>query len=143
MKKIVLCFFCFAILTSCGSGCFFRDCDETELYTYRIRNQTGVTVLITVGDNQQEVQNNMVFECSYSETFNAGLCNNYLEIRISGTNTGYRCDGLISDLEEFCFEDEGLISNEERGGIFKKIGTRVYEFVLTSELLESAFELPE
>ena len=146
MKKLVFYFLCIIITTSCGSSCFlFEDCDDTETYTYIIRNNSGTKAIISVGDMQKEVSDDGTFECSYSETNNFGLCQGFLEIRFLSNGKGYRCNVGIDDQEGLCFVEDGRVFTPSNGinGIFEEISPRTYEYVLTPDLLENAFELPE
>ncbi|MEN1785341.1 MAG: hypothetical protein AAGF77_09395 [Bacteroidota bacterium] len=139
MKKIGLAFITL-LLCSCG---ILDDGDDTATYTYRINNQTGITVSIAVGDIFQEVSNNSFFECSYSETSNLGLCQKFLEIIFIELNKGYSCSGAAIDRNGKCFVEDGRAFNiATEGGIFKETRSRFFEYTLTPELLERAFELP-
>lgn len=144
MKKLILIFCCILTASCVGPGCFlFGDCDDTETYTYIITNNSGTKAIISVGDMQKEVSDDGTFECSYSETSNFGLCQGFLEIRFLSNGKGYRCEVGIP-IEELCFiEDWRAFSTSQEGGIFEEISPRIYEYVLTPDLLENAFELPE
>lgn len=84
--------------------------------------------------------------CSYNKPSNifSGICENYLFILFPEINKGYRCHGTVSNVEGLCFEGgQGLFTRlESEGTVFTEIGTRTYEYVLTPNLLEGAYELP-
>lgn len=143
MRKITILFGLLAII-SCGSGLDGEE--ETYAYTFIIKNQTGANVVIT-GDSPQrieELQNGQSFSCGYTSISGTavGMCEDYVFIFFPEINKGYKCFGGSDDLG-LCFEGgQGLFTKLE-GTIFIEIAPRTYEFVLTPDLLEGAYELPE
>lgn len=121
--------------------------DETFTYTYILKNETGTTLEIT-GDFDERtelIEDGNNFVCSYdaSNSDIGGLCSGFIEIKIPATNKGYRCYGLINQVEGLCLvEDERLFTTLE-GTVFTETSTRVYEYVLTPEILDNVFELPD
>lgn len=77
------------------------------------------------------------------EGYKGGLCSGELEIRILNTNLGYQCFGLGAESKGLCFIEDYRLFTISEGTVFTEIGTRTYEYVLTPDLLENAFELPE
>lgn len=135
----------FALLTavSCGSGLDGEE--EVYFYTFILKNETGATVVIT-GDSPErveELQNGQSFSCGYTSISGTavGICEDYVFIFFPQINKGYQCFGGSDDID-LCFEGgQGLFTKLE-GTIFTEIAPRTYEYVLTPELLEGAFELP-
>ncbi|MCL6272400.1 hypothetical protein M3P19_00185 [Muricauda sp. 2012CJ35-5] len=145
MKKLLSLLSIILLCTSCG---IIEDTEEEKFkYVYVLKNETGQDVQITndTDSSTQTILNNFSYECSYTipESFVGGLCGNFVEIRISNTNMGFRCHRAISDFENLCFIDDERVFTRLEGTIFTEIDTRVYEYVLTPELLEGAFELPD
>ncbi|TXN34746.1 hypothetical protein FVB32_09080 [Flagellimonas hymeniacidonis] len=129
-------------------GIIIDTSDETYIYTYILKNKTGTLIEITSDFGRTElVPNNGTFECSYSTSpsIPTGLCGGFLEIRIPNTNQGYRCHGSIVHVEGLCFIEDAKIFTrlDKEKTIFSEIDTRVYEYTLTPDLLENAFELPK
>ncbi|MBR9854173.1 MAG: hypothetical protein GYB37_06275 [Algicola sp.] len=144
MKKYIT-FYMVFILYSCGSGLEY-DGPNSRTYTYILTNQTGYELIITSDFGRTElVLNNGAFRCNISveEGYTGALCSMELEIRIPKTNMGYRCYGLASEIEGLCFVDDAKVFTISESTIFTKTGIRTYEYVLTPELLENVFELPE
>lgn len=135
------------IISSCG---IIEDTsEETFTYTFIVKNETGGRVIIK-GDYPERVEellDGQSFMCSYDKPSNifSGICENYLFLFFPEINKGYRCHGTVSNVEGLCFEGgQGLFTRlESEGTIFTEIAPRTYEYVLTPELLEGAFELPE
>lgn len=134
----------FLTLYSCG---IIEDTSEPTLtYTYIIKNQTGSELnIISDFGREQLTPNNSEFICETisSEGYLGGLCSGELEIRIPSTNTGYRCIGRPKPSENLCFVEDDLLFTISEGTIFTETKTRTYEYVLTPDLLENAFELPQ
>ena len=130
------------LLKSCG---ILDDGDATETFTYRIINETGTTVIISVGNIVQEVLNDSFFECSYSETSNLGLCSGTLKIVFIDTGKGYNCNATIDEQNGLCFVDDERVFVPSNGedGIFEETSTHIYQYTLTSDLLDNTFELPD
>ena len=129
---------------SCGSGLDGEE--ETYTYTFILKNGTGTKVTIT-GDSPQRIQdlqNGETFICKYNSTPTTalGMCESYVFIHFPEINKGYRCY-KGSNNEGFCFEGGQGLFTKLTGTIFTKTGIRSYEYILTPELLENAFELPE
>ena len=142
MKKVFLIILSI-ILHSCGI--VIDTTEETFLYTYILRNETGSSLEISEGVDKQIIDDKNSFECTFeaSRGYAGGLCSQFIEIKIPNTNMGYRCHGLISDVENLCFvEDERLFTRLE-GTVFTEIDTRVYEYVLTPDILDNVFVLPD
>ncbi|MEC7772555.1 MAG: hypothetical protein VX798_15330 [Bacteroidota bacterium] len=143
MRKLVM-LFCLLIMASCGSGLDGEE--ETYLYTFILKNETGVNVIIT-GDSPQrieELQNGQSFSCSYSSIPNTstGICEDYVFLFFPKINKGYKCFGSSDDIG-LCFEGGQGLFTKLKGTIFTEVSTRTYEYVLAPDLLENAFELPE
>ncbi|MEW2920035.1 hypothetical protein AB1A65_01110 [Muricauda sp. ANG21] len=143
LKRLFLLSF-FLTIICCG---IIEDTSEPTLtYTYIIKNLTGSELLI-ISDfgREQLTPNNSEFICETisSEGYLGGLCSGELEIRIPNTNTGYRCIGRPKLSENLCFVEDHLLFTISEGTIFTEIKTRTYEYVLTSDLLDNAFVLPE
>ncbi|THV59980.1 hypothetical protein EZV76_05310 [Flagellimonas alvinocaridis] len=133
------------LLNSCGSGLEY-DGPNSRTYTYILTNQTGIELIITSDFGRTElVSTNDSYQCQIDveDDYSGGLCSLELEIRIPETNKGYRCFGLASDVEELCFVDDFKLFTISEGTIFTETKTRTYEYVLTPDLLENAFELPQ
>ena len=144
MKNLIL-IFCFISISSCG---IITDTEEDEyLYTYILTNETGVPIEITGGFERETniIANSGFFKCSFLASFSyaGGLCSGFVEIRIPNTNTGYRCYGLIDQVEGLCFVEDGRLFTRLEGTILTEISPRTYEYVLTPDLLENAYELPD
>ncbi|MEN1785339.1 MAG: hypothetical protein AAGF77_09385 [Bacteroidota bacterium] len=123
--------------------CGLDNKNTIDTYTYRINNETGVTASIALGDDIQEVPDGDFFECTYNETFNFGLCFGELDIVFLERNLGYSCRETIEGRNGKCFVEDGRAFNNKReGGIFEETRSRFFEYTLTPELLERAFELP-
>ncbi|MBT5788734.1 MAG: hypothetical protein HOI14_06685 [Flavobacteriaceae bacterium] len=144
MKKVFLIILSI-ILHSCG---IVNDTtEETFTYTFKLKNETGVTLEIKGGLDRLSslVNNGNSFECSYESPngVDVGLCGQFIQIKIPNSNNGYRCHGAISDVENLCFiEDERLFTRLD-GTVFTEIDTRVYEYVLTPDILDNVFVLPD
>jgi hypothetical protein len=145
MRKTIV-FLIVCIISSCG---IIEDTsEETFTYTFIVKNETGGRVIIK-GDYPERVEellDGQSFMCSYDKPSNifSGICENYLFLFFPEINKGYRCHGTVSNVEGLCFEGgQGLFTRlESEGTIFTEIAPRTYEYVLTPELLEGAFELP-
>ncbi|RYC50513.1 hypothetical protein [Flagellimonas olearia] len=136
----------FALLTavSCGSG---LDGEEKMFtYTFILRNETGQDLSITgdFGPRNEVVATGEIFTCAYvgSVSDAGGFCSSFLEIVDIEKVKGYRCFGKASQIEGFCFVEDARVFTRIGNTIFTEIAPRTYEYVLTSELLEGAFELP-
>lgn len=145
MRKIVLLFLGIVMFDSCGI--LIDTEEETFTYTYILKNETGVSIEIT-GDldrRTETIENGNSFECFFeaSNSYVGGLCGQFIEIKIPNTNNGYRCHGGASDIEGLCFVEDSRLFTISDGTVFTEIDTRVYEYVLTPDLLENVFELPE
>ncbi|PCJ97094.1 MAG: hypothetical protein COA50_05500 [Flavobacteriaceae bacterium] len=132
-----------SIFYACG---IIEDTNEKKYqYTYILKNGTGTNVIVT-GDYPQrieELQNGESYSCSFysSVGHGGGICQNYVFFFFPEINKGYRCIGAKDD-EGLCFKGgEGLFTRLD-GTIFSEISSGTYEYVLTPELLESAYELP-
>ncbi|MEW2920037.1 hypothetical protein AB1A65_01120 [Muricauda sp. ANG21] len=144
MKKCIA-FYIIFILYSCGSGLEY-DGPDSRTYTYILRNNTNVQLLIKSDQEFTElVQDGGKFQCEIvaEDGYGGALCSLELEIRIPNSNRGYRCFGLASDIEGLCFVEDFRVFTISEGTIFTEINTRTYEYVLTPDLLDNAFELPE
>lgn len=143
MKNLIL-IFCFISISSCG---IITDTEEDEyLYTYILTNETDEALEITGGSDRRTeiIDNGDFFECSFLASFSyaGGLCGLYVEIKIANTNNGYRCFGDTQDVEGLCFVEDGRLFTIFGGSIFTETSPRTYEYVLTPDLVENAFELP-
>ncbi len=135
------------LITFYSCGIVNDTTDETFTYTFKLKNETGVTLEITGGLDRMSslVNNKNSFECSYDSPsgVDPSLCGQFIQIKIPNSNNGYRCHGAISDVENLCFiEDERLFTTLE-GTVFTETSTRVYEYVLTPDILDRSFELPD
>jgi hypothetical protein len=142
MKKVFLLTLSI-ILHSCGI--VIDTTEKTFTYTFILKNQTGSTLEISDGVDNQVIDNNNSFECAFeaSGSYAGGLCSQFIQIKIPNSNNGYRCHGAISDVENLCFiEDERLFTRLD-GTVFTEIDTRVYEYVLTPDILDNVFVLPD
>ncbi|TAI49723.1 hypothetical protein [Flagellimonas allohymeniacidonis] len=144
MKKYIIVSILSIMPMACG---IIEDTsEETVTYTYILKNETGIALQIISDFGRIElISNGNSFQCETiaNPGYVGGLCSGELEIRIPDSNKGYRCFGLGSESIGLCFvEDRGLftISNYT---VFKEIDTRTYEYILTPELIENAFELPD
>lgn len=130
-------------MTPCGSG--FNGEEQTYTYTFVLKNETGTTAIIT-GDSPkrvEELQNGEFYICSYSSTPTTalGICECYVIIYFPDLNKGYRCFKGSND-EGLCFEGGQGLFTKLSGTIFTEISPRTYEYVLTPDFLDNAFELP-
>jgi len=133
------------IIVSCGSG---LDGEEKMFtYTFILKNKTGINLLITGGlkERTESLSDGDTFQCSYTASVNnaGGLCAEGIEIRLSDNNKGFRCYKSVSQVQGLCFVEDYRVFTISEGTIFTEIAPRTYEYVLTPELLEGAFELPE
>lgn len=143
MKKLILSLFILSFL-SCG---IIIDTDEDEsLYTYILKNETGVTLEITgdFDEKKELIEDGNIFMCSYYATIDNvnGLCSDFIEIKIPNTNLGYRCYDT-DQTGDLCFVEDLRLFTIFGGTIFTETSHRIYEYTLTPDLLENAFELPE
>ncbi|MEN1785340.1 MAG: hypothetical protein AAGF77_09390 [Bacteroidota bacterium] len=124
--------------------CGLDNKNTVDTYTYRINNETGTLALIAVVDIIQEVPDGGFFECTYDETFNFGLCQDSLSIIFTELNNGYSCSGAVMNRNGKCFVEDSnvFMPSDGENGIFEETRSRFYEYTLTPELLERAFELP-
>lgn len=144
MRKITMLVILLNII-SCGSGLDGEE--EMFTYTFILKNKTGINLLITgdLNERTELLSDGDVFQCSYTASINnaGGLCAEGIEIRLSGNNKGFRCFKSASQVQGLCFVEDYRVFTISEGTIFTEIGTRTYEYVLTPDLLEGAFELPE
>ncbi|WP_108424924.1 hypothetical protein [Flagellimonas amoyensis] len=130
---------------SCGSG-LEPDGPNSQTYTFVLKNNTGVDLWITSDFDRKELMpDGDLYQCQMisEEGYKGGLCSGELEIRIFNTNLGYHCFGLGVESKGLCFVEDYRVFTISKGTIFTEIGTRTYEYVLTPNLLEGAYELPE
>ncbi|WP_420604215.1 hypothetical protein [Flagellimonas sp.] len=135
----------FLILYSCGSGIEY-DGPNSRTYTYILKNNTDIDLLITSDFGRMElIPVGDIFQCKVivEDGYSGGLCSLELEIRIPNTKKGYRCHGLASNIEGLCFAEDYKIFTISAGTIFTEIAPRTYQYVLTPNLLENVFELPD
>ncbi|PCJ97095.1 MAG: hypothetical protein COA50_05505 [Flavobacteriaceae bacterium] len=146
MKKHLI----IAVLTVCaltGCGIIIDTSEEKNEYTYILKNETGQSLQITSDFGRMElIPDGEAFKCiiySAPSGFQGGLCSGELEIRIPETNKGYRCHGYGVASEGLCFLQDNKVFTISDNTIFTEISSRTYEYVLTPELLERTYELPE
>lgn len=146
MKFRVLPIIFLILINACG---IIDDKSEqtTYLYKYILKNHTGESLFIIgdFGPRNELIPSGESFTCEYKGSINdvGGFCSGLLEIRIFETNSGYRCYGTSAQVEGLCFVNDERVFTRLEGTIFTEIDTRVYEYVLTPELLKGAFELPD
>ncbi|WP_306013703.1 MULTISPECIES: hypothetical protein [unclassified Allomuricauda] len=133
------------VLFSCGSG-LEPDGPNSQTYIFILSNNTGVDLWITSDFNRKElIMDGDLYQCQMisEEGYQGGLCSGELEIRFYNTNLGYQCFGLGMKSKGLCFTEDYRLFTISEGTIFTEIAPRTYEYVLTPELLEGAFELPD
>ncbi|WP_306013701.1 MULTISPECIES: hypothetical protein [unclassified Allomuricauda] len=143
MKKFLIILILIILPMACG---IIEDTtEETFTYTYILQNKTGIDLQVTSDFGRVEmIPNGGSFQCETiaNPGYMGGLCSGELEIRIPGTNKGYKCVGSPLASEGICFVEDDRLFTISENSILTEIDARTYEYVLTPELLEGAFELP-
>ncbi len=132
----------------------FSCTDEPEEQTYvtNIRNNStsiinleGYNRLDELILNEEIVQNSNSSDCSYSaENFGGFVCAGDSVVIKFSNGKGYICAVRISNNHpELCFNnnDERFISGNSPS--FMSIGNNIFEYKITQEDFENAFDLPE
>ncbi|MCB0373103.1 MAG: hypothetical protein KDD31_08860 [Muricauda sp.] len=144
MKNYFVLLYLIFLPISCG---IIEETEEEKVtYTYIIKNKTGSDLQIESDFGRIElITNDGAFQCETIANvgYIGGLCSGTLEIRIPNTNLGYQCFGLGLEPKGLCFTEDNRLFLISDTTIFTEVGTRTYEYVLTPELLENVFELPD
>lgn len=145
MKKITA---IIMLLTLYSCGWLIDTTEEEFLYTFIVKNETGLKLEIIGNDLREKeiIEHEDFFECSYVGTKSSAgaLCTGFFQVKIYNTNMGYRCHGFRTEIENLCFvKDDLLFTRLEGNTVFTKTSKNVYQYTLTPDILEGVYELPE
>ncbi len=145
MKKThyLLCFVAVAML-ACGGG------PSLNFYAFLITNESAHEVRVTFYNNE----NTIIFSNTFTPSQGIQICNIENNVFISflcagdsvvvefDNNKGYICSKrLNSNSTNLCFQNKSFYGASQED--FERLGGSTYNFIITEEDYENAFELPE